>query len=108
MAGAGKVGQKHGFEPDIDASMFSQHVGGGIALRQVKLPKSVEIQIFRRTVFERTSGEFLLTDFAKMERSPLNSSADVFNLRGVREGRTTDSYRNLGTDADAAAFVAVE
>lgn len=59
--------KKHGFELDIDASKFSQYVGGGIAT-QVKLPKEMKFKSFADSLKE--PGEFLLSDFAKMERSP--------------------------------------
>ena len=48
--------KKHGFELDIDASKFSQYVGGGIAT-QVKLPKEMKFKSFADSL-KKTGGVF--------------------------------------------------
>ena len=94
--------KKHGFELDIDASKFSQYVGGGIAT-QVKLPKEMKFKSFADSLKE--PGEFLLSDFAKMERSPQVHL--MFLTLEAWKSKNGGQLPQPGSDADAAAFVAL-
>lgn len=58
----------HSFEVDVDSSGFSAYISGGI-VTQVKESKVLSFQPLADALKE--PGEFLLTDFAKLERSPL-------------------------------------
>lgn len=74
--------QAHSFEVDVDSSGFSAYISGGI-VTQVKESKVLSFQSLADAVKE--PGEFLLTDFAKLERSPLLhigfQALDAFTVR---------------------------
>jgi len=92
--------KKHSFELDCDTSGFSPYVGGGIAT-QVKETKTLAFKSYADAVAE--PGDFLLSDFAKMERSPqLHLAFSAFDAFVEKYGAAPVP----GSDADAEAFVA--
>lgn len=54
------------FELDVNTENFSNYVGGGL-VTQVKEPKVLDFQPMAQAI--QTPGEFLLSDFAKIDRS---------------------------------------
>ena len=60
--------QAHSFEVEEDSTGYSAYISGGIAT-QVKESKVLSFRSLAEALEE--PGEFLLTDFAKLERSPL-------------------------------------
>ena len=83
--------QAHSFEVDVDSSGFSAYISGGI-VTQVKESKVLSFQPLADALKE--PGEFLLTDFAKLERSPLLhigfQALDAFTVRPL--GSTFPSH----------------
>lgn len=74
--------QAHSFEVEEDSTAYSSYVSGGIAT-QVK--ESVVLSFRSLAESLKDPGEFLLTDFAKLERSPLLhigfQALDAFTVR---------------------------
>lgn len=60
--------QAHSFEVEEDSTAYSPYISGGIAT-QVK--ESIVLSFRSLAESLDDPGEFLLTDFAKLERSPL-------------------------------------
>ena len=60
--------QAHSFELELDTSGFSEYARGGI-VQQHKEAKTLEFKSLAEAL--EAPGEFLLSDFSKMERSPL-------------------------------------
>ena len=94
--------KKHGFELDVDATKFSQYVGGGIAT-QVKLPKEMKFKSLEQSLTE--PGEFLLSDFAKMERSPQIHL--MFLTLEDWKNQNSGQLPTPGSASDASKFVAL-
>jgi len=60
--------QPHSFQLDLDTSTYGAYVRGGI-VTQYKEPKQLSFKTLKAALSE--PGEFLLTDFSKMERPAL-------------------------------------
>jgi len=92
--------KKHSFELDLDTTNFSPYVGGGIAT-QVKETKTLAFKSLSQAIDE--PGDFLLSDFAKMERSPqLHLAFGALDAFVEKYGAPPIP----GSDADADKFVA--
>ena len=92
--------KKHSFELDLDTSSFSPYVGGGIAT-QVKETKTLDFASYESALVN--PGDFLLSDFAKMERSPqLHLAFGALDAYIAKNGVAPAP----GSDADAEKFVA--
>jgi len=91
----------HSFELEEDTSAFGAYTGGGIAT-QVKETKTLAFRTLAAAIEE--PGEFLLSDFAKMDRSPVLhlGFAALEAFSAANAGATP----RPGNDADAAAVVA--
>jgi len=92
--------KKHSFELDLDTSAFSPYVGGGIAT-QVKETKTLKFASYADSL--ESPGDFLLSDFAKMERSPqLHLAFGALDAYVAKHGASPTP----GSDSDAEKFVA--
>ena len=92
--------KKHSFELDLDTSAFSPYVGGGIAT-QVKETKTLKFTPYADAL--ASPGDFLLSDFAKMDRSPqLHLAFGALDAYVAKHGVAPVP----GSDADADKFVA--
>jgi ubiquitin-activating enzyme E1 len=60
--------QAHSFELELDTSSYSEYQRGGI-VTQVKESQTLAFKTLAEAL--ESPGEFLLSDFSKMERSPL-------------------------------------
>ena len=92
--------KKHSFELDLDTSGFSPYVGGGIAT-QVKETKTLTFRPYTDAL--ESPGDFLLSDFAKIERSPqLHLAFGALDAYAEKYGDAPTP----GSDADADTFIA--
>ncbi|OUS47186.1 ubiquitin activating enzyme [Ostreococcus tauri] len=92
--------KKHSFKLDLDTTSFSQYVGGGIAT-QVKETKTLKFSSYAEAL--ESPGDFLLSDFAKMERSPqLHLAFGALDAYVAKHGDEPIP----GSEADAEKFVA--
>ena len=92
--------KKHSFELDLDTANFSPYVGGGIAT-QVKETKTLKFQPYADAL--ASPGDFLLSDFAKMERSPqLHVAFGALDAYTEKYGDAPTP----GSDVDADKFIA--
>ena len=93
----------HSFElADCDATDFGAYVGGGI-VTQVKEQKQLAFKPLKEAMDE--PGEFLLSDFAKFDRSPiLHLGFRALDAYAARNGGAAPAP---GSAADAEAVVAI-
>ena len=92
--------KKHSFKLDLDTTSFSQYVGCGIAT-QVKETKTLKFSSYAEAL--ESPGDFLLSDFAKMERSPqLHLAFGALDAYVAKHGAEPIP----GSEADAEKFVA--
>ena len=68
MRGGWSAAQAYSFEVDADLSGCGTYVSGGMVVQE-KQPKTLQFKPLRDAL--AAPGEFLLSDFAKMERPPL-------------------------------------
>lgn len=90
----------HSFELEEDTSAYGQYTGGGIAT-QVKETKKLAFKTLAASMED--PGEFLLSDFAKLDRSAvLHLGFQAVDAFAAKNGKLPTP----GSDADAAAVVA--
>ena len=90
----------HSFELEEDTTAYSQYTGGGIAT-QVKETKKLAFKTLAAAMED--PGEFLLSDFAKLDRSAvLHVGFNALDAFAMKNGRLPTP----GSDSDAAAVVA--
>lgn len=91
----------HSFELEEDTSAYGAYTGGGIAT-QVKETKKLAFKTLAAAMED--PGEFLLSDFSKLERSPtLHLGFAALEAFSAKNG---GALPKPGNDADAAAVVA--
>ena len=91
----------HSFELEEDTSSYGAYTGGGI-VTQVKETKKLAFKTLAAAIED--PGEFLLSDFSKLERSPILhlGFAALESFSAANGGKLPKP----GNDADAAAVVA--
>ena len=92
----------HSFQLEEDTTSYGAYTGGGIAT-QVKETKTLKFKTLKDAMAD--PGEFLLSDFSKLERSPaLHLGFAALEKFAASNG---GELPKPGDDADAAAVVAV-
>jgi len=91
----------HHFELEVDSSKYGEYIRGGI-VTQFKPSKTVSFKTLAQSISE--PGEFLLSDFSKMERSPiLHVAYQALDAFRVKKGRMPTP----GSKEEAAEMLAM-